>query len=1309
MGERIAVLIVTDDYRDPAFGRLNAPARDAAALAAVLSDPEVGAYRVELLHNRTSDQVRFRLEQLLRDAGRDDLVLVYVSGHGAKDEAGDLHFVTTDTVRGLYDSTAVASHFLRRRIDRSRCRRVLVWLDCCYSGAFPAGRLPKSTAEVDVLDQLADPGGRGCAVMTASTHIQFAYESGDDALPDHPAPGSVFTDAIVAGLRTGDADLRRDGVIDHGELYEFVHEWMRARTPQQTPTQRSQVTGHLPVAFSPHRAGPPVRRSFLGAPPARASRFVDRPELAALVEALVTGEGRPVAVAGMGGAGKTALAAAAVHDERVRAAHPGGVAWLAVEPRTDPRILQADLAQRLGGGTPAFATVAAGRDALADLPTAGPVLVVLDNVWERGVVDAFPPAFQLLFTSRDAGLARDLDAAVVPVAALALPEALELLGRWTRRTAEELDALPADEICTRLDNLALGIAMAGAMIGPDAAPARWHDILDRLGEADLSKIRADFGAAYPHPTLLAAITLGIAELPGDDARLRYRELAVFNDRGAFPRSAAEALWRPAGVRPADAGDLLDLFERRSLITSAGGGLLVLHDLQADVVAHELGHDGLAAAHRRITEGYRVVAPDGWPSALDDGYLLENLAHHLGRAGHTGELEQMLTDLDWLRARLVSSGVVSLLQDYAELPGVPAADAVHGALQLCAHALSADPAQLPGQVIGRLPEEDEALRRRLTEAAAGWEPWLCPTRPLAATAGGELERTFVHQARVTAVAISPDGRHVVTAAGAAVRVWDARTGRELRSLDHHSGPVHAVAISPDGRHVVSGGADRTVRIGHLVSGRQLRVLTGHDHPVHRVAAADGLVVSAGSDGAIRAWTTLGAALPMNHTAGSIAVTPDGSVLVAGTDDGTVRVWDLPSGAPRWTFTGHHGEVDRVAISSDGRRAASSARDSTVRVWDLATGRPLRVLADRQYGGPVAITADGRHVVSVAYDHRIRVTDIDTGRDVSTLAGHTGRVVALATAPAGQIVSAGDDRTARLWRPFSGGRAVPAPAVDGHLRSVDALTFVPGGGAVVSGGFDGTVRVWEVPSGRPSAVLAGHGYGVRAVAAAAFVATAGGDGVVRVNGRSWNGDGAGAVSVAISPAGRLVAAAGEDATIRVWEVVAGRRVHTFTGYQGSPGALAFGADGRLLIAGGDDGTVRVWDLPTGEPVHRLTGHRGAVLAVASISGGREIVSCAYGDARILVWDLFSGRPVGSVAWHGEAARTAAISAAGDFVVSTGYDGTTRLWSLRYDREMARWTADHPVTSCAVESDGDRVTIAIGEDGGAIHLLRLHFSLL
>jgi hypothetical protein len=141
----------------------------------------------------------------------------------------------------------------------------------------------------------------------------------------------------------------------------------------------------------------------------------------------------------------------------------------------------------------------------------------------------------------------------VNVAELEPEQALHLLSNWTGRERAHLERLPAGEICRRLDRLALGVAMAGAMIGPDAPEQRWHDVLARLEAADLERIRADFGEDYPHPTLLAAIKLSIDELPDEPTRQRYRELAVFHEREAFPRSAAEALWASAELSRPDVG------------------------------------------------------------------------------------------------------------------------------------------------------------------------------------------------------------------------------------------------------------------------------------------------------------------------------------------------------------------------------------------------------------------------------------------------------------------------------------------------------------------------------------------------------------------------------------------------------------------------------------------------------------------------------------------------------------------------------------------------------------------------------------
>ncbi|MEV4315784.1 caspase family protein [Actinocrispum sp. NPDC049592] len=243
-GKRTALLLVTDTYAEKAFGDLQAPQADAESLESVLSDPDIGGYEVETLTNAPSHEVRRRLNQVFAEASRDDLVLIYVSGHAVKDESGRLQLATTDTERKLLAATAVSAGFVRDLMDASPARKVVIWLDCCFSGAFPAGTVAKADTHVDAIDQLS---GTGCAVMTASTAIQYAFEQGTS---------SVFTDAIVRGLRSGDADLNADGVIDAAELYSYVHDEVKRRSPAQTPTRNDQVTGELYIAFG--KRGPHI-------------------------------------------------------------------------------------------------------------------------------------------------------------------------------------------------------------------------------------------------------------------------------------------------------------------------------------------------------------------------------------------------------------------------------------------------------------------------------------------------------------------------------------------------------------------------------------------------------------------------------------------------------------------------------------------------------------------------------------------------------------------------------------------------------------------------------------------------------------------------------------------------------------------------------------------------------------------------------------------------------------------------------------------------------------------------------------------
>ncbi|AZP14844.1 hypothetical protein EJC51_00905 [Streptomyces aquilus] len=172
MGRRLALLIATYDYQANGLRRLTAPAHDAGAFAAVLQDPDIAGFEVTTLINEPHYRGGEAIAGLYRDRRRDDLTLLYFTGHALKDDDGRLYLAMTNIRRDSPLLTSLPAEQIDQAMSGCMSWQKVLVLDCCYSGAFPAGRLAKTDTDVHALERFQ---GRGRTVLTASDATQYSF------------------------------------------------------------------------------------------------------------------------------------------------------------------------------------------------------------------------------------------------------------------------------------------------------------------------------------------------------------------------------------------------------------------------------------------------------------------------------------------------------------------------------------------------------------------------------------------------------------------------------------------------------------------------------------------------------------------------------------------------------------------------------------------------------------------------------------------------------------------------------------------------------------------------------------------------------------------------------------------------------------------------------------------------------------------------------------------------------------------------------------------------------------------------------
>lgn len=279
--------------------------------------------------------------------------------------------------------------------------------------------------------------------------------------------------------------------------------------------------------------------------------------------------------------------------------------------------------------------------------------------------------------------------------------------------------------------------------------------------------------------------------------------------------------------------------------------------------------------------------------------------------------------------------------------------------------------------------------------------------------------------------------------------------------------------------------------------------------------------------------------------SVAISPDGQILVSGSADKTIKIWTLKTGDLKTTLTGHSSGVNSITISPDGETVVSGSSDNTVKIWNLKTG-DLKTTLNVHYDSvrSVAVSPDGQTLASGSDDKSIKIWNLKKGRlKDKNYGAHFSWVSCVAISPDGQsLISGSGDKTIKIWDLEIGNLET---ILTGHSYYVSCLFISPDGQTLVSGSHDNTIKIWNLKTGDLKTTL-----------------TSPPDSVY---------------SVAISPDGETLVSGSHYKTIKIWNLQTGELKTTLTGHSNAVNSVAISPDGQTIVSGSGDKTIKVWRMP------------------------------------------------------------------------------------------------------------------------------------
>ncbi len=625
--------------------------------------------------------------------------------------------------------------------------------------------------------------------------------------------------------------------------------------------------------------------------------------------------------------------------------------------------------------------------------------------------------------------------------------------------------------------------------------------------------------------------------------------------------------------------------------------------------------------------------------------------------------------------------------------------------------------------------------------------------------GATHRDFVH-----ALAFSPDGLTIASAGYRVVKLWQRPASTRTRELPVGAA-ITAVAVSPNGQMLATAGADNAIKLWNLADGQPGKTLAGHAAAIHSLAfSADGAkLASASEDKTIRVWNPVDGSevnkIESPVPAKAVVFTADSAKVIVGQVDNTIRVWPIPAQAPfmpEKEIKGHGGPVTSLALMPGGAQLLSGSDDQTMRTWDLASGNQVRAFG---HGGPVtsvAVRPDGQFVASASSNNIAKLWNAANGQQVAELKGDLGlnrqvversddqkvaqQFVALAQVSFKAAEQNQKERDEALKK-LSEAKANSDKAVDEAGKKAKEASDKADAAkkaaeekkddqnlakAATDTAAEATKQAEELKKAQDMQASA-----IRAVQLADQAAKSAAE---QINVTKQRQDAMTAAQmkadadlkaaqdldnaavkpvrgVAFAVDGKKLFTSGDDNLVHVWDSTSGKPIEVYSGHKAAIGSLATGPNG-LIVSGSQDQTAGVWNA---NPAWTLIGQLGPkketpldlssspfvgrVLCLTFSRDGKQLATGggeASRSGELFIWDVATQTLTRDLKEaHSDTVMSAEFSRDGKYLVTGAADKFVKLWDLASGKLVKAFEGHtHHVLGVSMKSD-DSLIASAGAD--------------